>query len=543
MSHAYAVNSSQTLSRRVSAVVQRLGESKVTVEPAVLDAMARTTDLHIHQPICVVHATSVEDVQALVATACEEKLSIFACSGGKNWGYGTHGLGASDAVLLNLERMNRIIEVNETLGYAVVEPGVTYRQLNEYLKDRHPGLWADCTDGPPDGSVIGNALDKGIGFTPYGDHFGQLCGMEVVLPTGEVLRTGGGADELFHARHVYKWGIGPVVDGLFAQSNFGIVTRAGMRLMPKPEAFVFFAFDLRSNEQLPQFIDTLRELKLRDVFQSTSVIPSRQAVTAAIAGVGLPDAKAQAHFHGIACWSCCGGIYGHRELVRARQKILKRELSPLGTIRFFSASRQRSMARVLNYVAPRPTLRACAQWLSRTLLGKSTAMLEAGAALSQVLKGEPTERFLRLAYFRGSVSCPEQGRDPARDGCGFMWLAPMVPLTGEHVNSVLAIVNKHFVEADRNLVSAFHIHNDRCATLLLGIFFDKQSEFEIEQADMTYRQLSAELLHAGYPSYRATTSQQAAVLEAAPALRNFVTRLKHAVDPNGVLAPGRYGIR
>ena len=73
--------------------------------------------------------------------------------------------------------------------------------------------------------MLGNALDKGAGYTPYFDHFGFSCGMEVVLGNGEVMRTGDGS--LDHDRLVstLKYSFGPILDGLFTQSNFGIVTR------------------------------------------------------------------------------------------------------------------------------------------------------------------------------------------------------------------------------------------------------------------------------------------------------------------------------
>ena len=90
------------------------------------------------------------------------------------------------ALIIILERMNRIHEVDEELCYAVIEPGVSQGQLNEYLKNTGSNLWIDCTDSSPDGSLIGNALDKGVGYTPYGDHFGHLCGMEVVLANGDI---------------------------------------------------------------------------------------------------------------------------------------------------------------------------------------------------------------------------------------------------------------------------------------------------------------------------------------------------------------------
>ena len=60
------------------------------------------------------------------------------------------------------------------------------------------------------------------------------CGMEVVLANGEVMRTGMGAMPGNKSWHVYKRGLGPTPDQLFMQSNFGIVTKMGVWLMPEP---------------------------------------------------------------------------------------------------------------------------------------------------------------------------------------------------------------------------------------------------------------------------------------------------------------------
>ena len=90
-------------------------------------------------------------------------------------------------------RMNRILEIDERLGFAVVEPGVSYQAMYDELVRRGNKLMLDVTSGPPQGGMIGNALDKGAGYTPYFDHFGFSCGMEIVLGNGEVLRTGDGA--------------------------------------------------------------------------------------------------------------------------------------------------------------------------------------------------------------------------------------------------------------------------------------------------------------------------------------------------------------
>ena len=98
------------------------------------------------------------------------------------------------SVVLDLKRMNRILEVDERNAYALVEPGVSYFDLYRYIEERGLKLWIDCPD-PGWGSVIGNALDHGVGYTmnPYRDHWGAQCGLEVVTGDGELVRTGMGA--------------------------------------------------------------------------------------------------------------------------------------------------------------------------------------------------------------------------------------------------------------------------------------------------------------------------------------------------------------
>ena len=86
------------------------------------------------------------------------------------------------------------------------------------------------------GSVIGNTLDHGITYMPYGVDMAMQCGMEVVLPNGELMRTGMGAMPGNRSWNLYKRGLGPTPDQLFMQSNFGIVTKMGVWLMPDPRS-------------------------------------------------------------------------------------------------------------------------------------------------------------------------------------------------------------------------------------------------------------------------------------------------------------------
>ena len=161
-------------------------------------------------------------------------------------------------------KMNRILDIDEKLAFAVVEPGVSYQALYDELVRRGNKLMLDVTSGPPQGGMIGNALDKGAGYSPYFDHFGFSCGLEIVLGNGELLRTGDGAldsKDLINW-HTSKYSFGPILDGLFTQSNFGIVTRMGVWLLPRPPAVRSFHFAFPDDDDLETIVELCRPLKL-----------------------------------------------------------------------------------------------------------------------------------------------------------------------------------------------------------------------------------------------------------------------------------------
>jgi len=171
---------------------------------------------------------SAEEVQAVMRIASEKRIPVYPISTGKNLGYGGAAPVLSGSVVLDLKRMNRIIEIDERNSCVLVEPGVTYFDLYRHIQDKGLDLWIDCPD-PGWGSVIGNALDYGGGYTHswYRNHFDAHCGMEVVLANGEVLRTGMGALPNAKTWQQNKYGYGPFVDGLFKQSSLGVVTKMG----------------------------------------------------------------------------------------------------------------------------------------------------------------------------------------------------------------------------------------------------------------------------------------------------------------------------
>ncbi len=189
-------------------------------------------------PSAAVAPASVDQVQAVVRVANEFKIPLYAVSTGKNYSYGGPAPNVRGSVIVDLKRMKKILEIDGDRHFALVEPGVTYFDLYREIQARGLKLMIDNPD-PAWGSPSGNSLDRGVGYTmgPYRDHASSTCGLEVVLANGEVMRTGMGALPGAKTWQEYRHGFGPDPAGLFFQGNFGIVTKIGVRLMPLPEHY------------------------------------------------------------------------------------------------------------------------------------------------------------------------------------------------------------------------------------------------------------------------------------------------------------------
>lgn len=239
----------------------------------------------------VVFPGSTEEVQSVVRWANKHSIPIYPISIGRNVGYGGAAPRVPGSVVVDLgQRMNKVLKLDGENASCVVEPGVTYFGLYEEIQKQNLPLWIDCPD-LGGGSVLGNAIDRGVGYTPYGDHFANHCGMEVVLPNGELLRTGMGAMPGKNGEDNPTWqafqpAFGPHVDGIFSQSNFGIITKMGFWLMPDtPHQSYCFTFP--KDEDFEQIVDIIRPLaqqrilgnipQLRHIIQELNVTGQRKS--------------------------------------------------------------------------------------------------------------------------------------------------------------------------------------------------------------------------------------------------------------------------
>src|SRR5690606_18866310 len=434
--------------------------------------------------------STLEEVQAIVRVANEHRVPLYPISTGRNLAYGGSAPVYSGSVVLDLKRMNRVLEVNERNAYALVEPGVSYFDLYEHITRAGLDLWIDPPD-PGWGSVIGNALDGGGGWTasPFRDHFGSHCGMEVVLGDGDVVRTGMGALPESKSWQHNRWGYGPWVDGLFRQGNMGIVTKMGFYLMPRPEAMQTATVQVPGEEGIVAAIDALNLLENQRVINGSTQL-----------------------FGGAQGWTLSLPVYGPEKIVRAAMECCREQYARIEGARFSEGE------------------------LFRTPLDAAT--LE---RVRKVSFGVPDlSTFSMLGRNQANPSPPG----------GHMGFSPIIPRTGEAVLEYSRFYRENLAQVSeggtlRFMGPVFMTNWERTmvAMIMFPIGKDKVMNAKMRSAFTRWVQLAAER---GWAEYRAPAVFQDEVARTYSYNNHALTRLrekiKDAVDPNGILAAGRYGV-
>lgn len=125
-----------------------LGVDAVLRSPKVLRRYGRTTLPDAPAPAAVVRARGTEEVVGVARVAARHRVPLYPISRGKNWGFGDACPPTAGQAVLDLSAMDRIVTVDEELGYAVVEPGVTQDQLADHLRATGSSCPLNTADSP-----------------------------------------------------------------------------------------------------------------------------------------------------------------------------------------------------------------------------------------------------------------------------------------------------------------------------------------------------------------------------------------------------------
>jgi 4-cresol dehydrogenase (hydroxylating) len=514
-----------------------LGPEFVVTDRSTLRAVETTTFATQQVIPAILRPASRQQVQDCLRIASRFRVPVYPVSSGKNWGYGSGVPTQTQTAILDLSRLNQILDFSEQLAYVTVEPGVTQLQLQEFLASRKSKLWMDSTGSTPLSSLIGNTMERGFGHTPYGDHFAHSCGLEVVLPTGECIETGYSRFPNAKSAPLHRWGLGASLDGLFSQSNFGVVTRMTIWLMPAPAYFQAFFFRCDQQDQLGAVIEALSQLRLSGTLQSAVHIGNDYKVLGGLqqypwheAGGETPLSQARMAAYRqqlqIGVWSGSGGLYGTRRQVAEARRLIRTALK--GKVNRVAFLDDRMLRLSLRYARP---IKFFTGWdLSKTL-----TLLQ---PLYGLLKGLPTAQPVGSAYWRKRTPPPAE-MDPDRDGCGLLWFAPVIPATGEDAARVRAATTEIMLADGFEPMISLTLLNGRAISCVISISYDRAVPGEDDRAIACYRRLAARINEMGYYSYRLGV-QSMAEINRHDSYGDLIRQLKTAIDPAGILSPGRY---
>lgn len=483
---------------------------------------------------------SSELIPEIVRIANQYRVPLYPISTGHNWGYGTALPTQDDNVILDLSGLTAILDFDAELGIVTVEPGVTQGLLAEFLDHyQHPYL-VPVTGAGPQCSLIGNALERGYGVTPYTDHFAAITDLEAVLADGSHYRTSlyeAGSAEL---ARLFKWGIGPYLPGLFTQSSFGIVTRMSIALARRPDCAQAFLFSLREDHRLESAVQQIQQIltrlpgavgginlmNQRRVLAMATPFPADRLGSQGLIPENVLEELGQARQ--IFPWTGFGTLYGTRAIVcAARTEIRARLRGVASRLLFVTPERANQIAMLARWLP--------GVWGQR--LVPSTAML---ARSLELVAGRPNETALPLCYWRSGKTAPAHDLDPARDGCGLIWYAPLVPMrpvrVRDYVDFVIRTASDFGIEPLITLTSL----SDKIFDSTVPLLFDRESATAVENARRCYESLMVQGQTLGFFPYRVGADSMSGLAARMPSAAALSARLKAALDPHSILAPGRY---
>lgn len=434
----------------------------------------------IERLVAAVRPDSTEQIQDLVRLAGTRDIHVLtipntAGNGAALLGNDKHGL------VLDLSRMDEIIEFNPDSGYALVEPGVSFDMLREHINKKGASHWVD-SDKNGANSISGSINERAFGYTPYGDHLLMQCGMEVVTADGEVMRTGMGALPNSDTWQLFKYNYGPYLDGLFSRSDLAVLTKVGVWLMPTPPAYHPFMVALPDVSALESAIEVLRPLKISMVVPNTVVISERRADSDLVRSSNVEDIGDGKRSE----WNLYGALYGIPDNVKITWQMLENALAkiPNGTI---------------STIADPPKDPA---WPLRTRL----------------MRGEPV-------YSKTAEILDRK-----------LWFAAAAPMEGGAATAMRDIVQKSLVRSNVDFIYEYAL---TWRTMFMRVSIDYTEETLATHTAVALSAI-ADLTAAGYSISHDSRELTAAVSTAhtGSSLRKLYRSINEALDPNRTLTGG-----
>lgn len=526
-------------------------ESELISNSESLAPYHRSTEGFISKVKGVIKIGARKDIGAVLKLANElsktkDEFVIYPISTGNNWGYGS-SVPADDSrtqYLLDLSALNKIVFFDEDSGLCSVEPGVTQKDLYDFLTEKKSDYMVPVTGAGPSCSILANALERGYGITPTADHFAAVTALKGFIPTGEFYQSSiadldGTSSQL--ADKAFKWKHGPYIDGIFTQSANMVVTEATISLEKAGTGFTSFYMQFfeqdsfsRAYNVISKIFDSvgrnIGSMNLMDKRRVAAMMAENPNGAASHKNMTNEQLEIISKTRDIPEWTVIGTVYGSKHVSNAVKKEIRKIAKPEASRLFFSNDLLIKIGKCVTKITPKTIL---------ATQRKQLETLEEGIA---VMKGIPNQVALPLAYWRNPSSLPNKSNqlDPAKDGCGLLWYAPLIPTKTSLMQTFIELVRTTCQKYNIEPMITFTNFNKYCTDSTIPIVFDINNRQALEAAKSCLNSLYVEGLKLGFVPYRLNIEQQKN-LDVSQSFWQVSNKIATALDPENVLAPGRYG--
>jgi 4-cresol dehydrogenase (hydroxylating) len=485
----------------------------------------------------VINPLTTKELEQVIRLANQFQIPLYPYSTGRNWGFGSKLPCLDGSFTLDLSALNHIREYNPKHGYVVIEPGVTQRQLSEFLEQQNSNFYLDVTGSSADTSIIGNALERGIAYNSL--RVNSVNAIEVLTASGEYLHTGFSQWKDSLIKNLYRSSLGPSVDSLFFQSNFGIVTAMTYQLFRKPEHEIFINFNFPI-ENLETLIEKIRELKQTHPWDAIIHIANRGRsqlliqklvqvlIRAKTPGKNISDQEALKSFNRQFKyeWIAIGSIKGPEILTKTILKKLKSSINNLGLLRTFT-TQDLKLAKKLT------------QWIGKDELH---LQLEIAGIMSGLSQGRATNATLQT-YFSPlhefGTDHPLAAKWIDQSNLGFVYCVPLAPLEGKYGTAMIELAKKICDQYQFTAEITLNTITSSVVEAVISISFDKQNTESTTRAHSCIRKLTECMIAEGFYPYRLPIELMG-ILDYETAQQDLFKQLKNYFDPKKIISQGRY---
>jgi 4-cresol dehydrogenase (hydroxylating) len=315
--------------------------------------------------------------------------------------------------------------------------------------------------------------------------------------------------------------LGPWVDGIFSQSNFGVVTKMGFWLMPEPEALLEGTVNVFKHDDVIPLVDTLGYLMNSSIQNAGTLLSSPVRFAAAQdpqmrAMLTRADDEAQEALNRFAAernlpfWSNILKFYGPEEVIRAQWAYSKKRLAEIPGVQFQDG-----------------------QFVRFPLTPEQIATVRDESDV-----GVPSLSIFSIGARSAFNPTPTTGH---------LWFSPVIPMTGEAVIESQRVLAQVLQELGRDTSIAVFPQSYHQRTFVILVGFPVLHDVEAnKQARAVFRRLIEVAGEHGWGEYRTHTAFMDDCARVYSfndhALLRLQETLKDSIDPNGILSAGRYGI-